>query len=559
MGPICAQWFRPAPTLLLCAWRLPRSPLCIWREGASDRYQAISLGGSLALYHDLAEERWHLFHSATGEMLVLERPAGEWLLDMEDDQEPYLVDCREGDCHRQVAAFDLLQLRPHRHCSDGRFAVKMAPPESGMLWLSELQAWTYPRTMSLRADIGGVEDILTFFTFRVPRDGFLVYWSVPQVLTLMGIERSSKAENRYCSRQWSSWGRAASLHGMQGLLSSLPYDQRTASAAADASSRPLETKTCSSGVLVLLLARWTFCNKQSGGMGSHRDRLSAQSLLQRLLRTAYEASGCTLTLFAGGDAERLPFGAIVGAGKFTIEISTDGSCDFSSLLDVCRHAFASAPVWLRWLEKVAGSDNLCIVGLLQWCVCDGSSRAAARMLSSQVIWPLGIAIDRCAASVSQQQLSEYDGGSIAKAAMEVRKRVAHYVHACSEVVSRGDTRLLSGCVDKSRVASYGMLSGCYCLTDNTCFWGVPQDFLGRKGLRIRLPPPPPSRARSLARHFTRLGHTLRTPDTFVNFWGVTPSTSRVFERNFSRGRITRLGSPPPRGGGSGPVWHFRHF
>lgn len=114
--------------------------------------------------------------------------------------------------------------------------------------------------------------------------------------------------------------------------------------------------------------------------------------------------------------------------------------------------------------------------MLQWCVCEGSSRVAFRALSSQVIWCVGRVLERYCLVLSETEANEAGEGAAMKEAMPVPKRVAHYVHACEEIVARSEGRFISGCADKSRVASYDMLSGVYCLSDNTCFGGVPQEW-----------------------------------------------------------------------------------
>ena len=109
---------------------------------------------------------------------------------------------------------------------------------------------------------------------------------------------------------------------------------------------------------------------------------------------------------------------------------------------------------------------------------DAFSRQARRLFPVQVLWGLGRQLD--------SYLVEQKENPVAGSAMQLvggkmpEARVcALYHQARGAVVARSDPRFFSGTVDKSRVKTFGLFNGFFCMHGNIGLWAVPQDCLGQ--------------------------------------------------------------------------------
>ena len=120
--------------------------------------------------------------------------------------------------------------------------------------------------------------------YELPRDGSYAALSIASVLQAMGVQRQGKGAQTYVNHQFIKWERALSRFQIFGLERSMPYESLDYDGEEGQSHRVLLDKSVSSHGALLLLARWAFLPKRSGGMEQPCDRYAASGILQRMLQ-----------------------------------------------------------------------------------------------------------------------------------------------------------------------------------------------------------------------------------------------------------------------------------
>ena len=214
------------------------------------------LTGHVTVVFDAAQEQWVAIYSRTKEVVVLPATTGEWLL-LEAEGSVVAVEVIDNGCERKmVDIVDLLRFPVFSRATDGKLLVRQHGMGSARnKWLSKFLASHKVCKMSLWVGATSTRESWPIYMSDATRDGCNNFLSMAHILLLVGIVRKGKSVEAYMCRQFASWRRALAAYRVQGLLGSKKYDKAD-DKAIDPTDRILREKTCSTIVLICLLAGW---------------------------------------------------------------------------------------------------------------------------------------------------------------------------------------------------------------------------------------------------------------------------------------------------------------
>lgn len=441
-----------------------------------ENFELVKLAQYVELVSNFMKNYWEVVNRLTMETFVLPDSMCGWLLHKEDDGEAIVVEQIENAEPRTYDVAEIFKLKVYRSLEDDRHQVRRKVGAwEDRVWLSEHRAANHAVSVEVFSGDGNSAQSLRGTVFDVHRDCCRFYFDAESVASSLKIKRVGKTTGEYVCHQWHSFRKIGQRYQMLGVLGSMPYEFLDVGVEV-IEDRVLPWKALSAEMILLLLSIWGFCQKQSHGLVNMDEKRAATSMLSRMLRTFEGQGALSIPLVATENCRRAVTGCPVGGPLAYIIIDEEQNVDFTGLDDL-RFASAVARKWLGVLERRFPGNPPSLMEFIRFLVCDMVTREWQRNFTQQIFWSLGALFDDKLVRILAVPDPLLSWVSVVER-VPIQKEtslVALYVQSAQDLIRCEGAQFLSCSVDKSRVASYGMLCGAYVLPSGNTFWGPPQD------------------------------------------------------------------------------------
>ena len=250
--------------------------------------------------------------------------------------------------------------------------------EEPVVELSDFLSKYRAAILHVRGLPGGSHHKFTVFLFNALCCGSSAYWSIKEMLASLGIERSSN----YIGHHSKAWYRAG-----------LEYELRDLETTGRGDTTVMKHKPGCTELVILLLARWSFRHRNSGGFSHPKDRSASASFLRTLCKALHENQTIKLPFCLHRFVKRHECGSILGKDVVFISVHKDGIVDLSELRARAQNNNV-ARLWLKHLDMKFGCENFDLVDLLRWSVTSAFPAVRRKTFPMQVVWNIGCALEQ---------------------------------------------------------------------------------------------------------------------------------------------------------------------
>ena len=276
------------------------------------------------------------------------------LEDGEEPQRPSRHPCQECGVYQNLQAF--------RRIKGCRIDVCRRCELVQCIACTDKLPQTCEATLHVQGLPGDSHHKFTVFLFDALYCGSSACWSITELLASLGIERVQS----YISRRYEAWNRAGLRYELQVGCTEM---------------------------VILLLARWSFCPTQGGGFKNKKDRSACESVLRTLCKALHEHQTIKMPFCLRPVLHRHECVAIVGKDLVFISVQQDGIVDLSELRARAQSSHV-ARMWLKHIDKKFGCEGFDLVDLLRWSQTLAFSRNRPRTFHMQVVWNIGRALEK---------------------------------------------------------------------------------------------------------------------------------------------------------------------
>ena len=221
-------------------------------------------------------------------------------------------------------------------------------------------------TLHVRAQPGHADHKITVFLLDGLCCGSSAYWSIKGLLASLGIERSDT-----CYKAWYQTGLQYQLDELQ----TNGIDDTTV----------LKHKPGCTELVMLLLTRWSFCRRVSGGFRFPKIRSACESFLRTLCKALHEHQPIKIPFCLHPVVTRHECRGINGNDAVFISVGQDGIVDLSELRARAESSHV-AQLWLQLLDTKFGCEGFDLVDLLRWSVTSECHHIQRNTFHMQVVW-----------------------------------------------------------------------------------------------------------------------------------------------------------------------------
>ena len=243
-----------------------------------------------------------------------------WAVAIDDEAATLVEVARYKHAGKLIDAFDHFSLQLWKRSPDDVLVVRdSGQKEQPVVELSDFQSKRREATLHVRSRTGDGHQNhhkFTVFLFDALCGGSSAYWSTTQILGSLGIKNPSC----YLRQTQKSYEQAR-----------LQYELNDLETTGRGDAAMLETKAVCTEMFILLLARWSFRYKKTGGLSNEEARSSCEALLRTLCKAIHTGQTIKMPFCLHRGVKRHECGAIVGKDVVFISVRQDGIVDLSEL------------------------------------------------------------------------------------------------------------------------------------------------------------------------------------------------------------------------------------